>query len=419
MSEANKAVLRRYVEEILNQGNLALADELFSADYVFRAASFPELRGREARKEFDKIHRNAFPDRRFTIDELVAEGDKVVGRWTLTGTHRGEWAGVAATGKKVSVSGISTFRVRNGRVTDEFVQWDALGFMQQVGAVPASTEANKALVRRYVEEILNQGNLALVDELLSADYVFRAPNIPEQGREARKQFLESHRNAFPDRHFTVDELFAESEKGVVRWSLTGTHLGTWAGVAPSGKKVAVSGTTTFRVTNGMIAEESAQWDALGFMQQLGAAPASTEANKALVRRCVEEILNQGNFALVDELYSADSVFHGPAHPELRGREAIKQYYASLRAAIPDLCLTLEELVAEEDKVVGRWSAVGTHRGEFWGIAPTGKSLTWSGTTTFQIRSGAVTDQFVHSDALGFLQQVGAVPPLGQSAGAGR
>jgi steroid delta-isomerase-like uncharacterized protein len=145
----------------------------------------------------------------------------------------------------------------------------------------------------------------------------------------------------------------------------------------------------------------------------------SEANKAVVRRDIEEILNQGNLALIDELFSADSVFHGPNYPELRGREARRQFFASLREAFPDIHFTVDELIAEGDKVVLRWSVTGTHRGEFWGATPTGKKISFSGTTTFRIAGGMIADEFVQADFLGFMQQIGVVPALGQSAEAGR
>jgi steroid delta-isomerase-like uncharacterized protein len=273
MSEANKAVVRRYIEEIGNKGNLALADEIFSADSMWQGPNFQELRGREARKQHFVSLRRAFPDFRLTVDELITEGEKVAMRWSMRGTHRGEWQGVAPTGKPISIGGTSTYRIADGMITEEFMHWDALGFMQHIGAVPASTEANKALVRRF-EEIFNQGNLILLDEVFSADSIYHGPNLPQmRGREAIKEHLASLRRAFPDCHYTVDDLVAEGNMVVVRWSLTGTHRGEFWGITPTGKKVSLSGTSTDRIADGMITEVAQQWDALGFMQQLGVVPA--------------------------------------------------------------------------------------------------------------------------------------------------
>ena len=138
MSDANKAVVRRYFEENLNQGTLALVDELFSTDSVIQVPHWPEMRGREARKELVASLHKAFPDLHYSIDELIAEEDKVVARWSFEGTHQGDYLGISPTGKKVSCGGTSTFRIADGMITAELVQWDALGMMQQLGAVPAT-----------------------------------------------------------------------------------------------------------------------------------------------------------------------------------------------------------------------------------------------------------------------------------------
>ncbi len=419
MSEANKAVLRRFAE-IFNQGNLALLDEIFSVDSIYHGPNLPELRGREAIKEHFASLRRAFPDMLFTVHRLIAEADTVVTRWSLTGTHRGELWGIAPTGKTISISGTCTDRIADGMIAEVAQQWDALGFMQQLGAAPASTEANKALVRRYVEEILNQGNLALVDELCSADSLYHGPYFPElRGRESRKQFYASLRLAFPDIHFNVDELIAEGDKVAVRWSLTGTHQGAWFGVAATGKRITGTGTTTLRMSDGMITDEFVQSDVLGFMQQVGAAPAAAEANKAVVRRYFQEFLNQNNLTLAGELLSADLVVQAPNHPELRGREARRESIASLREAFPDLQFTVHELIAENDKVVARWSIAGTHRGEWLGSTPTGKKVSFGGASTYRIADGMITEELIQWDALGFMQQLGVIPTVSLSAGAGR
>ena len=98
----------------------------------------------------------------------------------------------------------------------------------------------------------------------------------------------------------------------------------------------------------------------------------SEQNKTLVRRVVEEVYNQGNLAVADELAASDLVVHQTSQ-EIRGREGAKQYVAALRAAFPDLHMTIEDQIAEGDRVVTRWTARGTHTGEFHGIPPTGKT----------------------------------------------
>jgi steroid delta-isomerase-like uncharacterized protein len=138
----------------------------------------------------------------------------------------------------------------------------------------------------------------------------------------------------------------------------------------------------------------------------------SEANKALLRRVVEEGLNKHNLPLLHELY-AECVFYRPDTGELKG-EALKQYLASILAAFPDFRLTIEDQVAEGDKVATRYSCTGTHQGEFMGLAPTGKQVTTSGMNISRIVEGKIVEERQEWDALGFLQQLGAVPPLAKA-----
>jgi predicted ester cyclase len=101
--EENKALTRRLVEEVWNKGNLAVADELLAAGYVFHHPAGQVLHGPEEYKQLANAARSAFPDIHFTIDDIVVEGDKVVYRWTLFGTHKGEFSGIPPTDKKVTV----------------------------------------------------------------------------------------------------------------------------------------------------------------------------------------------------------------------------------------------------------------------------------------------------------------------------
>ena len=137
MSEANKAVAQRWTEEIWNKGDLAALNELVGTDIVFHMGSDPDLRGHAGLKEFAGALRSAFPDGHFTNDETIAERDKVVQRWTMTGTHKGDWLGVAATGKRTSTTGTTTLRIAGGKVAEGWEHFDALGWLKQVGKSPA------------------------------------------------------------------------------------------------------------------------------------------------------------------------------------------------------------------------------------------------------------------------------------------
>ena len=138
MSEANKALVRRGIEETVNKGNFSVVDEILSTDYVYREPTVGEKRGRAGFRELITMYRNAFPDVKLTIDEQIAEGDKVVTRWNATGTHRGDLFGAAPTGKQVRVQGIIVSRIANGKVIEETEVYDALGMLRQLGAIPAA-----------------------------------------------------------------------------------------------------------------------------------------------------------------------------------------------------------------------------------------------------------------------------------------
>lgn len=137
MSEALKAIARREVE-MFSTGDFSIADEIYSEDYVGHDPAKPEpIRGIEGAKEEAAGYRAAFPDLTLTIDHQVAEGEYVVTRWTARGTHEGDLEGIAPTGVKATTGGISIVRVVDGKIVEDYTQWDALGLMTQLGVVPA------------------------------------------------------------------------------------------------------------------------------------------------------------------------------------------------------------------------------------------------------------------------------------------
>jgi steroid delta-isomerase-like uncharacterized protein len=143
MSEQNKALARRAIEEVWNQGKLAVIDELTAANAMFHDPSVPggKFTGPEGVKQFVQIYRGAFPDVRLTINDQIAEGDKVVTRWTATGTHKGELMGIAPTNKPATVTGVDIDRYQDGKVVEAWASYDMLGMLQQLGVVPVLAPA--------------------------------------------------------------------------------------------------------------------------------------------------------------------------------------------------------------------------------------------------------------------------------------
>ena len=141
---ANKALIRRFYEEFVNPGNLAVADEIIAPDCPLHFGGAFMGRGPEAFKQTRAVLYAGFPDLRWTIEEMVAEGEKVAERLTARGTHEGEFMGVAPTGNRVEIPAIAMAHIREGRIAEMRGMPNMLGLMQQIGAVPAPGQTEEA-----------------------------------------------------------------------------------------------------------------------------------------------------------------------------------------------------------------------------------------------------------------------------------
>ena len=142
-TEENRAVALRELEELYNQGgNLDAAEEIYTPDFVGHEPAVGDIRGVEGAKQFAASMRQAFPDLSCTVEDQVAEGDKVVTRWSARGTHQGETEDLGpATGNRMEITGISIERFSDGKVAESWDNYDAMGMMQQLGLVPEPEQA--------------------------------------------------------------------------------------------------------------------------------------------------------------------------------------------------------------------------------------------------------------------------------------
>jgi steroid delta-isomerase-like uncharacterized protein len=169
---------------------------------------------------------------------------------------------------------------------------------------------------------------------------------------------------------------------------------------------------------------------MGLMQQLGVSspprptpenylwgapssvtgdPGDAEANKALLSRLFDEAFS-GNLDIIDELIAADYVFHDPVSPvQVVGTEGYKQHFGMYVIGLPDIQVTLDEMIAEEDRVAARWTLTGTHAGELMGIAPTGHRITLAGISMYRVADGQFAETWASYDALGMMQQLTSPP----------
>ena len=131
--EGNKEVVRRFVESFWNNGDLTAIGTLMAEDAVIHQ---PEVSGTSGLGQFNRAIRGAFPDWQSTVEEMVAEGDIVVERWTGRGTHLGDFQGIAATGRHVAVPGVVFYRMRKGQIVEFRGTFDALSMLQQLGVAP-------------------------------------------------------------------------------------------------------------------------------------------------------------------------------------------------------------------------------------------------------------------------------------------
>jgi steroid delta-isomerase-like uncharacterized protein len=136
-TEKNKAVIRRWMD-LWNTGNLDAVDEFVAADYVRHDPNGPEIHGPEAERQLIAMYLAAFPDLRFTIEHLIAEGDLVLAHSTARGTHRGELLGVPPTDRTIAIAVMDLFQLADGKIVEQWVAIDTLGMLQQIGAVPGA-----------------------------------------------------------------------------------------------------------------------------------------------------------------------------------------------------------------------------------------------------------------------------------------
>jgi steroid delta-isomerase-like uncharacterized protein len=143
--ESAKHIIRRFVDELWNARRLDVADQIFTEDCVTHqlrsgVAAEPVPRGPQAMKEHVSGWLASLPDLRFTIEQIIAEGDRVVSQLVMEGTHQGEWVGIAPTNKKVQIRMITIHRIANGKIAEDWVLVESLGFFRQLGMIPDTAE---------------------------------------------------------------------------------------------------------------------------------------------------------------------------------------------------------------------------------------------------------------------------------------
>ena len=131
-----------------------------------------------------------------------------------------------------------------------------------------------------------------------------------------------------------------------------------------------------------------------------------DSNKRLIEKYYNELWNPWNFELADQILARDVTFHGSVGVSVQGLEGFRQYMRLIQAAFPDFHNSIDELIAQDDRVAGRLTYHGTHQGTIFGVAPTGTRIAYSGLALFRIVNGRIVDGFVLGDVIGLLSQLG-------------
>jgi predicted ester cyclase len=270
MSEQNKAIVRRLFEEVWTKGNLRTLDELLATDFTDHTVPPGMPGGREGYRQLVTAFRTALPDLTFTVQMLLAEGDRVAVQLAAKGTHKANFLEFRPTNRPVAFASLGFFTVKNGKITDRFGVSDVPAVIMQHNA---AVEENKKLVRDYFEEIWGKGNYESEPKFVAKDIVVHAPPFPVPGGIAGPlQIVGIFRAAIPDLKLVHDLMFGEGDKIVHRYTVTGHHTGgELFGVSATGKALEFTGINCFRVADGHIAERWGSIDAIRIAQQLGLA----------------------------------------------------------------------------------------------------------------------------------------------------
>ena len=282
-----------------------------------------------------------------------------------------------------------------------------------------SETQNKYIAMRYFKEIMTDGNLGTLYELLTPDFVFTLPTHPEPyvGPDGFKELVTMLHGCFPDFYIHAKDMVASGDMVVTRWRGGGTHLGgaihTVAGdVPPSGRYFEIDGMSWHRIKDGKIVEVIGHEDTIGMFQHLGIMPGprttTTPAqNLATAHRYFDELLNQGRFSAMDEILADEFQFILPTMPSLTGKEALRGYISYLRQAFADLTFEVVREAASDHKVAMRWRITGKHVGEFNGVAPSGNQVDEYGIDFFEFWNGKIKAVHVVANQLGLTTQITA------------
>ncbi len=304
------------------------------------------------------------------------------------------------------------------------------------GCAPTTEAEAEAIANQYFDAF-NSGDLDALDALLAPDYIHRGALGPDQDRELHKQRVQITRTGFPDAVYTIEDIIVDGDLVVIRHVMNGTNDGEYAGQAPTGITVEVTGIHIHRIECGLIAETWNEGDGLGLYQQLGLLPEPVGATPAaddttatvpeatpanLIGECQNgtaeeniavaeqylDVWNSKDVSLFDEFAHPDVMHHWGQGVDTTGTAALQASTEAFFTAFPDMVMQFDQVVTQDDLVVIRWTLNGTQTGPFFEIEPTGNEATWTGINIYRISCGKVVESWSEADGLGLRRQLGVL-----------
>ena len=298
-----------------------------------------------------------------------------------------------------------------------------------------------AVINRLYNDVWNNQDLAATEEIFTRDHRYHDPSTPGigVGPAGYQQLVQLYASAAPDIHFTINDLATSVNRVAVRWRAAGTHDGEFNGIAPTGNPLAVLAMGIYRFEGDRIAETWVDFDALGFLAQLGALPAIApnpvveplpaiasswvSTTQALVgcgmpvemigHQLYDLVWNENSPDLLGEYVTPDYRYFDPAIAPLPpGPEGYGAFISAMRIAIPDLHIEIADSVADGDTVVLRWTGSGTQQGDLLGVPATGRNVSYEAMSFLTFDGSKIAVNWTVSDELGLLIQLGVIPAPG-------
>jgi len=233
----------------------------------------------------------AFPDVRFSVDDIIAVEDKVAVRLTFTATHGGPFLELPASGNSVAGKDLIIYRFADGKIEEAWLQLDGLGIMVQMGLIPpmgttdffwgapspatgatGTPEENGAIASRDLLEVWNEGNFPLIDELIDEDFVGSYDTMTLVGPDAYAQYVSATLATYPDYHITIEDVVAVGDLVFLRTTVSATHLGPLGTIPATGMPWTEDAIVMYRIANGKIVEAWHLIDMLSVLMQIGIVP---------------------------------------------------------------------------------------------------------------------------------------------------